>query len=245
MAGCPSELKLELFIAQGAPPQLAAHVGSCRSCQTRVEEMRRLGREFRCEIYPATVDAVVEAASRHRLLRWLPFLLPAPVAAAAAAIILLAIPQGPPSDYVGLKGDALAIAVYAQGAEGSRALADGEGVPPRSALRFFVHPCRPCRLWLVSVDAIGQVSRLYPAQGEGGAEVSVDGTLPGGAVLDGLPGPERIYALCAQGPLPYADVERAVRVAAAGGEQGVRAARKLTGLPAGVDEATLLIEKRP
>jgi len=247
MTRCPSELKLELFLLEGESSSHAAHVGSCQRCQRRVEEMRALGREFHREVLPATEDAILEAAEPRRWFqRWI-YLAPVPIAVAAAVVLFLAT-QGREEeheDYVGLKGDALTIAAFVRVGDESRALADGEAVPASSALRFLVHPIQPCRLWLVSVDASGQVSRLYPTHGEGGAVVSGSGALPGGVVLDGQSGPERFFAVCAREPIPFADVERAVRAAAPGGEQAVRSARRLSGLPPGVDAATLLVERRP
>ncbi|HEY6106753.1 MAG TPA: DUF4384 domain-containing protein, partial [Anaeromyxobacteraceae bacterium] len=193
--------------------------------------------------YPATVGAVEEAAERAAgRRRWrLPLLL-APVAAAAAAVALM---WGPSPDYVGPKG--FPFTAWLAGPAGARAVGDGGEVPAAGALRFRVQPPVPCRLWVVSVDAVGQVSRLYPAegQGEGGAEVREGGALPGGAVLDGRPGPERLFAVCAREPLPFARLERAVRDAAAGGAGAVRSGKVLGGLPRGAVQATLLLEKRP
>jgi hypothetical protein len=242
MSRCPSELQLEALLAAPEASPLGAHVASCAACGARLEEMRALGEEFRREVYPRTVDAVAAAAARPGRRRWLLFLAPLP-ALAAAAIALLAIPRGPPEDYVGIKGDELAVTVFALAPHGARALVDGERVPAASALRFQLRAARPCRLWLVSVDGAGQVSRLYPASGEP-APVA-PGPVPGGAVLDGRAGPERIFAVCSPKPLAFAEVERSARSAAGGGEAAVRAARVLPGLPAGARQATLLREKLP
>jgi hypothetical protein len=207
--------------------------------------MRDLGEEFRREVYPATVDAVAEAAApRLRLSRWLS-LAPIPIAAAAAVALFFVVPLGAPRDGGRLLGDDLAIRVFTQNADGARDLTDGQGVPAGSELHFFVHPCEPCKLWLLSVDAGGKVSRLYPAQGEVGLEVSSDVTLPAGVALGGGAGPERIFAVCSVKPLLFADIERAAQAAAGGGgEEAVRRARQLPGLPDGVDQVTLLLEKR-
>ena len=240
MSRCPSDLQLEDHLLRGEASPLAGHVAGCAACGARLEEMRRLGDEFRREVYPRTVDAVAGAA-RRRTWRWL-LLVPAP-ALAAAAIAFLLVPRGPPEDYVGIKGGDLALSVFAEAPRGARALADGAQVPASAALRFQVRPAAPCRLWLVSVDAGGAVSRLYPPSGE--APVVGAGPLPGGAVLDGRPGPERIFAVCSPGGVAFEAVERAARTAAAGGETAVRGASRLPGLPRDVLQATLLLEKRP
>jgi len=246
MIPCPSDLKLEAHLLDEARSPIAPHLSSCESCRARLEEMRRVGDEFRREVYPATVDAVVAGArSRGPLARWMVYLAPVSVAAAAAAVLLLVQPRGPGEGYLGIKGSRLTLAVFARAADAARPVADGESVSPSAALRFQVRPTVPCRLWLVSVDAAGTISRLYPAAGEGGAQVAAAGPLPGGALLDGKPGPERIYAVCTPRPLAFADLERAVRTAAGAGAAAVREGRPLQGLPGDAAQATLLLEKRP
>jgi hypothetical protein len=242
---CPSDLRLESYLLDDELPGVGAHVDSCSVCHARLSEMRRIGDEFRAEVYPATVDRVVGAARRWRLFfRSLFYLAPIPVAAAAAAVLLVATPHEPPGDYRGIKGSPLAMTVFAQTMEGTRALSDGSAVSPEAALRFHVKVSAPCRLWVVSVDESAQVSRLYPPSGEGGASISAAGPLPGGAVLDGRPGPERIFAVCANDPLTFADIERAARKAASGGATAVRVARGLSGVPRTALQTTLLIEKK-
>ena len=246
MIPCPSDLKLEAHLLDEAGSPIAPHLSSCDRCRARLDEMRRLGDEFRREVYPVTVDAVVaRPRSRGPLARWMLYLAPIPVAAAAAAVLLLVQPRGPGDDYLGVKGSGLTLAVFARATDAARAVADGESVSPSAALRFQVRPAVPCRLWLVSVDSAGTVSRLYPAAGEGGAEMAGPGPLPGGVLLDGKPGPERIYAVCAPRAIAFADIERAVRAAAGAGAAAVRAGRPLQGLPGDAAQATLLLEKRP
>jgi hypothetical protein len=240
---CPSDLELERHLL-GDGTAVTAHLGVCASCAARLEEMKREGEVFQREVFPVTVDAVV-ARSRPNVVRlprrW--SLIVAPLsAAAAAAILFLAV--RPPPGYVGLKGDGLGLAVYVQTAYGAHAARDGEAVAAAANVRFQVRPARACRLWIVSIDASGEVSRLFPAAGDAAGELGSAATLPGGARLDGRAGPERLYAVCSPRPLPYEEVERAVRAAAAGGEAAVRAARALPGLPSEAAQATVLLEKR-
>lgn len=235
---CPSELELEAYLLGPGGERIEPHLAGCPRCREQLEEMRRLGDEFRREVYPATVDEVVASGAARRIPRWL--LAAAPLAAAAGALLLL---RGPPPGYVGVKGGALALSVFVEGAQGAREVADGQAVPAGAAVRFAVHPGRPCMLWIVSVDGAGLVSRLFPATGDAAASVGAAGALPGGAVLDGRPGPERIYAVCAPSSLALADVERAARAAAAGGEAAVRSAGALAGLPRDAAQATVLLEK--
>jgi hypothetical protein len=55
------------------------------------------------------------------------------------------------------------------------------------------------------------VSRPYPATGDAPQLAATAQALPGGATLDGLPGPERLVALCSPDPVGYPAVEAAVR----------------------------------
>lgn len=241
---CPSALELEAYLLDPDRSPLAPHVAACPRCRDELAEMRRAGDEFRREVFPATVDAVVERARPERLPRWL--LAAVPVGAAAVAALVLAIAQlaRPPAGYLGLKGAALGLTVFVSDGAAARAAGDGEPVPARAAIRFQVRPAAPCRVWVVSVDGAGQVSRLFPASG-GPPELAGAETLPGGAVLDGRPGPERIFAVCSPSPLPWAEVERAARAAGSGGAASVRSARALDGLPREAAQATTLLEKRP
>ena len=237
---CPSDLALERHLRDPDRSPLGAHLEACPACRQRVARMEAEGEEFRRLVYPATVGAIEDAAERAAARRpWRLSLWLAPVAAAAAVGIL----WGPPSDYVGQKG--FPFTAWVAGPAGARAVPDGGEVPAAGALRFRVQPPVPCRLWVVSVDAGGQVSRLFPAQGDGGAEMRDGGALPGGAVLDGRPGPERLFAVCAPGALPFTRLERSVRETAAGGAVAVRSGKVLRGLPRGAVQATLLLEKRP
>jgi len=248
-ARCPSDLALERHLLAPERSSLTGHLAACPGCAARLETMKQQGEDFLRFVYPATVEAVEAAAERPSALkawrRWLA-LVPA-LGGAAALLFFLARPSAPPDDYLGVKGGGpLGLAVFVQEGTGPRLARDGEPVAAAASLRFRVRTGRPCHLWLLSLDARGQVSRLYPTQGEGGAAVERSADLPGGAVLDGQPGPERIIALCAPAPLGWASAEAAVRASAgAAGAESVRRAAPIAGLPAGTAQDSLLLEKRP
>ena len=236
---CPSELALEEHLARPGGP-VAAHLLSCGPCQARLAQMRQEGDQFRQFVYPRTLDAVLERSDHKRGLRWI-WLVAAPALAAAAALAIVVRPGAPAETYLGTKGGALGFAVFAGGAAGVRALDDGAPVPATAALRFRVHPSAACHLWIASLDASGQISRIYPTDGDQGALVSGTAALPGGAVLDGHPGPERFYAVCTRRPLSFSAVQSSVRAAA----PEVRTARKLRGLPEDSTQSSVLVEKIP
>ena len=245
-ARCPSDLALEEVLLSPGESEHRAHVDGCAACQARLAEMRRQGDDFLRTVFPATVEAVEEAAAGGRRRRWIGWLAAVPALAAAAGLLFLVRPAGPPDGYEGTKGGGgVGLAVYVQRTSGVALAKDGERVPAAAALRFQVRPSHACRLWIVSLDASGQVSRLVPAAGDGGLALERATELPGGVVLDGQPGPERILAFCAPQAVPWTRVEGAVRKAAVPGAEAVRALRRVPGLPAGTATASVLLEKIP
>jgi hypothetical protein len=238
----PSELALEAYLLDGEPSKVAPHLAGCERCRLRVARMEREGEEFRRFVLPATLDAVLERNAPDRRKRWVWMLGIAPVAA-AAALILAIRPSGPPEGYVGEKGG-MSLVAYLGAPGGARMVLDGQAVQPAAAVRFSLTPAGRCNLWVVSVDESGQISRIYPTDGDGGAPVSKQGALPGGAVLDGRAGLERFYAVCSPGPLRYADLTKSVR-ASVRGAGDVRKGPALPGLPRGTKQVSLLVEKRP
>ncbi len=242
-ARCPSDLALEAHLLEPERSPLAPHVAGCERCRARVARMNEEGEEFRRFVFPATVDAVQDAAVRRRpRLAWLLGPIGA-LAAAAAVLVLVRGPAGPPADYLGVKGNGVGFTVFVNEAGGARPLEDGAVVPASAALRFKVSLAGECFLWILSVDAKGQVSRIYPPKGTPPEKRSA-GPVPGGAVLDGEAGPERLFAVCAPQSLAWAEVRRAAEPAGAGVDS-VRRARALTAPLAGALQSTLLVEKRP
>lgn len=234
MTAHPSELKLERHLLDPDRSPVRDHVESCGKCRERIARMDKEGEDFRRFVYPATLEAV----SSPRRSRWWALLALAPAAAAAAALVLLVKPAG---DYVGTKGAALTLVPFL---EGPREVSNGDAVPAAAALRFRVSAATTCRLWLLSVDGSGTVSRLYPPKGAEGVEIRGQTTTPGGVRLDGKAGPERFYAVCAKQILGYDRVEQAAREVAAGGAVAVRKTEVLPGLPGDTAQSSVLVEKR-
>ncbi|HET9599914.1 MAG TPA: DUF4384 domain-containing protein [Anaeromyxobacteraceae bacterium] len=251
----PSDLALEGYLMERERSKVAPHVGSCDTCRGRIARMEREGQEFLQYVFPATVEKIEEAAERGRRPAWLrlAYFVPVPLAGLAVALFIALAPgqkmTGPGEDYVGTKGAAgtLGLTVFLGSVEGAHPLRDGEAVPATSQLRFSVRTGKECKLWLLSVDAAGEVSRLFPTSGDRAADVAKGGLqpLPGGAVLDGKAGPERIFAVCSPEPVSYAQVERAAKSAVVPGESAVRSVGVIPGLPDGTSQATVLIEKKP
>ena len=249
MTRCPSDLALEAFLLDRERAPAAAHVAGCERCAGRLARMEAEGATFRREVFPETVDAIEEAAAPRPWWRARAWMVPVPavILSVAAIMVLVNADRAPKEDYVGLKGGdpgALALTVFVGEASGGRAVGDGEEVPAAARLRFTVRPANPCRLWVASVDGAGQVSRLYPADGDRGAALAQGGALPGGAVLDGKAGPERIFAVCTPEPLEFGAVEQAL-AAAVRDRGGLQAVRAVPGMPDGTSQGSVLIQKRP
>lgn len=247
-ARCPSDLALEAHLLEPERSPLRPHLEACPACQGRLARMRAEGDEFRQFVFPATVEKVEEAAAPRRPLRLGLILGPIGAFAGLAAALLLFVklqqsPAGPDAGYVGLKGGGVGLAVYVNDPAGPRALEDGAPVPATAALRFQVSPASDCYLWIMSVDARGAVSRIYPPKGESPRK-HAPGPVPGGAVLDGGGGPERIFAVCAPETMAWNEV-RSSALPFAASEASVRSARGLAGPLSKAAQSSILLEKNP
>jgi hypothetical protein len=245
-ARCPSDLALEAHLLDPAGSKVADHVATCARCGERLARMRAEGEEFARSVFPATVEAVEAAAARPPWWRRSLVLLPLPALAAAAAVLLLVRPAAPPDDYLGSKGSAPhpTLSIFAATGAGVAQLLDGQPVAATASIRFRVRSPPGCHLWVVSVDGAGGVSRLYPASGEAARPAPGESELPGGAVLDGRAGPERVYAICGRTPLPWPAVEASLHPVAPS-EEAIRHKSPPRGLPLGTTWSSVLLEKRP
>lgn len=236
--GCPTDLDLEALLSgERGASRHGEHARRCADCAARLAWMREVGRTFEERVMPRTWPSVAGRlpARRHPGPAWL--LAPLVFAGAAAALLLLT--PRPPGTYVGAKSGGGAMEVWLAREGAALRLADGATAHPGEGLRFAVRA--PGRLAMIlTVDAAGRVSRLVPAPGA--APPAADGLLPGGAVLDEVLGPERIFSVFLDDPGQVEAVERAARRAAGGGGDAVRRLRRL---PLALDQDTLLLEKVP
>ena len=238
--GCPTDLELERALAGEAVPA-ASHLTGCTHCAPRVKWMREQGERFDAQVFPKLRDGVAEAASRPRFALSWPWRVGAVlVPVAAATLLFVFFPRAPPKDYVGLKGGPAppSLEVYLGEGQVGRRIGNGERVRGGDGLRFVVSSPRRS-VFLFTVDSTGRISRLYPGEGQGPAQL--DGLLPNGAILDEVAGPERVFAVFPDRPLTFSQVEAAVAQAFGSG----RSLRELDRLPLDVPQDSLLLEKVP
>jgi len=238
-ARCPSDLRLEEYLLDPESSGLASHVDSCETCRGRIARMNAEGEEFRQYVFPATVDAVVASATPRRP-SWLGLLLP--VAATAAAALLLVVKPLAPEAVLASKGEVLRMQVLAAMPDGVQPVANGGLVPPGVPLQIQVESTVACRLKVMAADCEGNVTVLHPASGEESTLVTTSGPAVIQARLNGDEGPERVYAVCSREPLPLLALATNLKDQSTGDDDRVRRAGRISGLPPGTLQATLLVE---
>lgn len=242
-APCPTDFALEAYLLARGHTPTSGHIQQCEHCQARLARMEEEGNEFRHSVYPATIDAVLARRAR-RSSPWLkPTLWLVPVVGLAASVLLIVRDPHPQADYIGVKGGSVELSTFTNDTGAARALSDGSTVSSNAKLRFKFRTDHACSLWIISVDASGEVSRVFPEAGSAGATVSGAQELAGGALLDGKSGPERLFAICGTGSLRFEEIAKAAHTAIPPGESSVRRRRTIGGLPPGTLQTTLLLEK--
>lgn len=150
-------------------------------------------------------------------------------ALAVVAVLRSAAPPAP----------ALGLSAWGGRPGAAQPLPDGATVRAGASLYLELEPGGACPLWVVAVDAAGQVRRIHPIV----AVPETHGTLDVQVQASTAPGPQRFFAVCAPDDgLDYARVLAAAGAVAREGASGLRAARALAGLPDGTRQASILVE---
>jgi hypothetical protein len=237
-------LELDALAEAGTDPS-HAHLAECERCRNELALMRASQERFRREVFPRTAPEIERRLARRRW-RWLAPLVLAP----AFAVLLLTLrPKPVESDFgnignIGIKG-AATLRVFAQSHGSVSEVREGEELAPGDALRFEIQPGGLPFLLVGSVDAAGQVGILFPLDGResGPIDPMAVFAVPGSAVLDAAPGPERAFALLSRRPIAAEAVEASMRALAQRGPAALRSAMGLPGLGAN-SQLTLHWEKR-
>jgi hypothetical protein len=221
-----------------------SHLAGCDRCRGIDEALGRDHREFQHDIKPRMAPALRTRLSRvgvrRRRREW--------TLAASAGLSLLVVgalalflKRPELSDVVAKGGGQLTM--FARRGQDVRRVRDGDPLRPGDAVRFRINPGEASYVLIASLDAAGKSTIYVPAGGALSVAVKSGAwwEAPGSVVLDGTTGPERIYALFSERPLPAARVDQALAEVARGGAAAIRSTARLP-LDA-VDQASLLIEK--
>lgn len=257
-------IELDLIeLGQASPAEaarVAAHGARCPACAARQAEHVERVRRFRTKVFYRTAERVARPGRRWALARWRWSLgLALPV---AAGLILLSRGQharllatntpndpSPVASLIGVKGTSLPLQVFARrqspgttNIEVTR-VHDGDRLAAGDALRFVLSPTGLPYVLIASVDGAAQISVYYPFRGETSAQIDGKRTVsvPDSIVLDKAPGPERIFVIHSERPIPASLARDALARLGAGGATAIRAARRLP--IEGTLQSTLLFEK--
>jgi hypothetical protein len=258
MTGTPTpEWLVERLYAGDLPPDQAAQVRARLEAEegglARLEALAKDDAAMRAAHPPGPVLAEIRRRAGAAAPRWRArrgFLLLAPtlagVAAAALLVVKLGVAPGPgvrdEGERVKGNGPRLAVARERPGLD-AEPLGPGARARAGDVLQLsYLSAGRPYGV-VLSIDGRGAVTRHWPESGDSAAPLEAGGAVPlaHAYILDDAPTFERFFlvtgntAFAIQVPL-----EAARRLAASG---AARAAP--LGLPAGLDQTTLLLEKLP
>jgi hypothetical protein len=164
--GCPSQLRLDEWIAGRRSPELAAHVGGCARCTDRIAVLETDRAAFTLRARPAAfADAVL---ARRRPLpwqrRWISWLTLA--VATACALLLWLRPRGTPGGsgddaYEGYKGPPVSASLYVK-QDGKVAPYDrSRVVRAGDLLQVIVTANQPTHVAVVDLEDGGKQSVLF------------------------------------------------------------------------------------
>lgn len=220
---CLSDFVLDAYLGGdlGQPRKGAAdeHLTDCGRCRARLERLQGEAERFAVSGPPLVVPASSSAGGRGgavaKVATWLAM-------AAAAALIVKVMPAfAPPGPAEATKGGgvtSLALKVFVRRAGSGRveAVAPGEALAARDAIRFRLTPGEPGYAGVVGIDSAGSVTAYAPWEGSlSHIPAKIATTFPDSVVLDQTPGHERLVAVVCARPHEVRDVVAAAREALA------------------------------
>jgi hypothetical protein len=209
---CPSDLKLDLRIGGALPAEDQAavdqHLQICLACAARLNQHEAFRTTFQAAPPPMR-QRRVDAPPAGRRLRWWPVALGSGAVAAVATLALMLVP-GWLTPTTRLKGGPhLGYFVEREGRPERGA--DGAILGPGTRVQFVTSHSGRHWLAVLGRDVSGQVSVYFP-EGTQAAERAggTDQPLPVSTILDDSLGPEEIFAVFCDRPLPVAEARAMV-----------------------------------
>lgn len=214
-----------------------AHARACPRCRAELDDVARARERFVAQVFPRTRAAVVGRGAPG--IPWRRLLPPIGLAAAvgAAGVALVVVRPERPPDLQAKGAGALSVFALRDGRVFS--VEDGARLRPGDRIRFAVHGPGAGFVLVASVDGRRQVSVYQPSTALPPA-TGGDPVLPDSIRLDDALGPERIFAVFSDRPVPEAEVSRALEALGAAGPEAVRRTPRL---PLPLVQASVLIEK--
>jgi hypothetical protein len=208
--------------------RVEAHTARCPICSEQRDAHRASVQRFGDQVLARTAPAVRSRLAPRSRRRWWAGAL---VLSAAAALLWLR--RGPDDDLgtstaLRFKGPG-SLQIFARRQGRVFPVAAGTVLAPGDAIRFFLHPSGLDHVIVGSVDGAGKANIYYPYGGARSARLDPGRRLevPGSIILDGAPGPERVFAVFSRAPLAADQVRAALAAVAAGGEAAIRSSRTL------------------
>lgn len=228
-ASCLRAIELEAHRLGELPEErraaVTAHLAGCADCQGRLGELDQDARRFASELNVAAASVQILARleaerPRRAWLRWAALALPA---AAVLAVVSLRPPTPEPEPRGPLlKGGGPSLKMMLKGPAGVVPVGPEQALHAGDQIQFLYHAAGHAFVVVVEVDGAGAVTALQPGEHPESWPVQASGThvLPGSIILDEAVGPERVFAVFSDAPLPVEVVVEAVRAAvkAAGGD---------------------------
>ncbi len=199
-----------------------AHLATCTVCGTRWQEVNEDKQRFEQFVFARTLPKVEAAVEKNDSMfsklnvRWLMPVLGLVTAGVAAFIIHAALVGLEPEPYVGVKGQAPMLEVFAMRDEGRPfSVKRGQALKPKDRIRFVVNPPGAKYVLIASRDAKGTFTVYHPFGAsqsqkvpgdDGPKKVELSSTIE----LDDTAGPERLVAVFSAQPVAAHDVEAAL-----------------------------------
>ena len=242
-------------LAYGEP--VADHVASaaatCATCRARLEGLEAEVRAFaaRADVSTASVrilERLDEETARPVALggwrRVVPLL-----AVAAGALLMTPLVTGPEAPAEAppttrAKGGGAGLVMFVKDAGGVRRADDGARLSAGDAIQFRYDAGGHGHLFVLSVDARGVVSPLYPDRAGPSIAVRPEGShvLEGSVILDDSVGPERIFAVFSDRPRGFEELQAAAQDALRSGAS-VDALSRLPVAGEDVEQVSVLLHK--